>query len=72
MSSTVVKKINQKLADKSVMRIGRTVMHPDGYKVKIIDGCFLDPVYGRVSNVWTWRKVKPDGSLGRSVSGYGW
>ncbi len=54
------------------MEIGAIVDHPDGYKVKIIDGCYLDPTYGRVSNWWTWKQVKQDGSLGKKASGYGW
>ena len=41
------------------------------YPIKVTSGCFLDPTYGRVSNWWTWHKVKPDGSLGRAISGYG-
>ncbi len=39
--------------------------------IKIIDGFFLDPVYGRLSNHWEWRRVLPDGTLGRRGSGYG-
>ena len=36
------------------------------------EGCFLDPVYGRVSNFWYWNEVRADGSLGPSECGYGW
>lgn len=54
------------------MRVGATIKHPDGRLVKIKSGYFLDPVYGRVSNFWTWNEVKPDGSLGKHESGYGW
>lgn len=64
--------INQGLAAQSSMRIGKVITHPDGYKVKVVEGCFLDPVYGRVSNYWTWRRVLKGGKLGKPESGYGW
>lgn len=64
--------INLGLAAQSSMKVGRIIKHPKGYKVKVIEGCFLDPVYGRVSNVWTWKRVLPGGKLGKAVSGYGW
>ena len=54
------------------MEVGKTVMHPDGRMVKIISGCYLDPVYGRVTNWWTWQPVAEDGSLGPNERGYGW
>ena len=54
------------------MQIGATVQHPDGYQVKVLDGCYLDPVYGRVSNWWTWQRINEDGSPGEKASGYGW
>lgn len=54
------------------MEVGKTVKHPDGRTVKIVSGCYLDPVYGRVSNWWTWRPVADDGTLGAEESGYGW
>jgi len=64
--------LNQELADQSSMKVGRTVTHPDGRKVRITSGCFLDPEYGRVSNFWTWKPVKKNGKLGKEESGYGW
>jgi len=54
------------------MKVGRVVLHPKGYKVKVISGCFRDRTYGRISNWWTWRRVRKDGTLGREQSGYGW
>ena len=43
-----------------------------GRPIKVTDGQFLDPTYGRLSNHWTWQYVKPDGSLGKhEASGYG-
>lgn len=69
---TIARRGNGELARRSSMKIGKIIRHPKGYRVKVIDGCFLDPVYGRVSNWWTWRKVLPGGKLGRPVSGYGW
>jgi hypothetical protein len=56
----------------STMQIGSTVQHPDGYPVKILQGCYFDPVYGRVSNWWTWQRINADGSMGKKTSGYGW
>ena len=64
--------INKEIASKSIMRVGKTILHPSGRKVKIIDGYFLDPIYGRVSNFWTWREVFENGKLGKKESGYGW
>lgn len=64
--------INNDLAAKSLMKIGATIKHPDGRKVKIISGYFLDPTYGRVSNWWSWREVKKNGKLGKIENGYGW
>lgn len=43
----------------------------DGKMVYIHSGCFLDPVYGRVSNFWEWSEVFSDGSLGEKQNGYG-
>lgn len=54
------------------MEIGKVLKHPDGRTVKIIDGQFLDPTYGRLSNWWTWKEVLSNGELGKSESGYGW
>lgn len=64
--------MNNEAACQSHMCIGAVIKHPKGYKVKVIDGCYLDAIYGRVSNWWTWKRVKSDGSLGEAVSGYGW
>lgn len=55
-----------------IMQIGATVWHPDGYPVKVLDGCYLDPVHGRFSNWWTWQRINDDGTLGEKASGYGW
>lgn len=71
--SNIVKDINQEFASKSKMKIGETIDHPDGYKVHVISGQYLDSTYGRVSNHWSWKRVNPDGSLSETVeSGYGW
>ncbi|MDP3726603.1 MAG: hypothetical protein Q8R36_05415 [bacterium] len=46
--------------------------HKRGHPICIIDGYFLDPIYGRLSNHWEWRRVKADGTLGvKKYSGYG-
>lgn len=70
----VARSINERARDYfcPTMKIGATVMHPKGYPVKIISGQYLDPIYGRVSNFWTWQRVNDDGSLGEKESGYGW
>lgn len=47
----VARSINKELASKSSMKVGKTLKHPDGRKVKITSGCYLDPTYGRVSNL---------------------
>lgn len=62
--------INAGLEAESKMRVGAIVMHPDGYKVYVIDGAYLRN--GRVSNHWTWQRVNEDGTLGERESGYGW
>lgn len=54
----------------SHMGIGKIVKHPDGRKVKIVDGQFWGE-HG-LSNFWTWREVKKNGKLGKEESGYGW
>lgn len=54
------------------MRIGATIDHPNGYKVLVTDGRYLDATYGHVTNWWTWRRVNDDGTLGTEESGYGW
>ena len=64
--------VNERLASESSMEVGKAIKHPDGRMVKIKSGCFLDPVYGRVSNFWFWNEVLPDASLGPDECGYGW
>ena len=64
--------MNEEYAARSKMKVGATIQHPDGRTVVVVSGTFLDPVYGRVSNWWTWKPVLDDGSLGEAESGYGW
>ena len=66
----IVKQINKGLQDKSSMKVGAVVSHPDGRKVKIIDGAYLRN--GRVSNFWSWREVMSSNKLGDIEHGYGW
>jgi hypothetical protein len=68
----IAAQINEDLASQSSMRVGIIMRHPDGRMVKIKDGYYLDPVYGRVSNFWYWNEVKPNGRLGKEECGYGW
>jgi hypothetical protein len=52
-------------------KIGDIVVHPAGYKVKIVDGQYWG-TYG-VSNHWYWKKVLKNGKLSKKVyNGYGW
>ena len=64
--------MNEECAARSSMKVGATIRHPDGRPVVVVSGTFLDPVYGRVSNWWTWKPVLDDGLLGEAESGYGW
>lgn len=64
--------MNEELAGQSAMVIGETIRHPDGYMVKVLDGRYLDPIYGCVSNWWTWQRINDDGSPGEIARGYGW
>lgn len=52
---------------------GDIVTHPDGHKVRIDSGCYLDPTYGRVSNFWNWTVLDDDGKPSTEKGhGYGW
>jgi hypothetical protein len=50
--------------------VGDLVWHPDGRRVRIIDGQYWG-LHG-LSNHWTWRPVFPDGTMGPPESGHGW
>lgn len=65
-----VKEIVEDVTGKSSMEVGAIVTHPKGYQVKIVDGQYWGD-YG-LSNFWSWRRVKPNGSLGKLCHGYGW
>lgn len=52
------------------LAVGKTVKHPDGRTVKIVGGQYWG-THG-LSNFWTWKEVRADGSLGPRESGYGW
>ena len=41
------------------------------YPVYITSGYYLDPIYQRLSNFWTWHKINDDGTLGEIEKGYG-
>jgi hypothetical protein len=62
----------------NALRVGRYfIFDPKGQAqhqgrvILIMRGYFLDPEFGRLSNHWTWRYIRPDGSLGQGGSGYG-
>ena len=50
--------------------IGDRVRHPDGRLVLIVGGAYWG--LRGLSNFWSWREVRPDGTLGPRESGYGW
>jgi len=52
------------------LEIGKTVVHPDGRKVKVTRGQYWGE-HG-LSNFWYWRPVLKGGKLGPEESGYGW
>ena len=69
----IARGINEELASGCKLVVGKIVKHPTHGRVKILSGCFLDPIYGRVSNFWEWKKVDRNGKpYGRTLSGYGW
>lgn len=68
----ITTKLNENLASESSMEIGAKIRHPNGSMVIVLSGYFLDPVYNRVSNFWTWQYINDDGVLGLIESGYGW
>lgn len=70
MAAEWVKQMTEDVMGPSSMVIGKIIKHPDGYKVKVIDGVLWAP--GGFSNWWTWCRVGKNGKLGRRVSGYGW
>ncbi|KKM24851.1 hypothetical protein LCGC14_1601020 [marine sediment metagenome] len=53
------------------LRIGSIYRDPTHGVIYIINGYFLDPDDQRVSNHWTARKVRKNGTLGVEVSFYG-
>lgn len=66
-----VKDLTESVLGKSKLKIGKILKHPDGYKVKIIDGQYWGE-YG-VSNFWYWRRILPNGRLSKKKEcGYGW
>jgi hypothetical protein len=67
-----IEEIRDSVIGQSSLAVGKVVTHPDGRKVKIVGGYYYDPIYNRLSNHWTWREVKADGSLGPIENGYGW
>lgn len=52
---------------------GDVVRHPNGRDIRIDDGCYLDPTYGRVSNFWYWTFLDAEGKPTLEKGhGYGW
>jgi hypothetical protein len=68
--ATIADQLNKAMEAKSKMKVGEIIDHPDGRKVKVLDGSFLRG--GRVSNFWTFAPVDENGKLGKEEYGYGW
>ena len=68
--TNLAREITEELIPSS-LQVGKIVQHPDGYKVKIVDGEY----WGRhgLSNFWSWRRVTENGTLSsKTECGYGW
>lgn len=64
-----VKEMVEGVLGKSQLRVGKSVKHQDGRTVKIVAGQYWGT--DGVSNFWSWREVKSDGTLGPIEEGYG-
>lgn len=49
--------------------VGGVFLHTRHGPIYITEGAWT--VDGRLSNFWYWRRIRPDGSLGRAACGYG-
>lgn len=66
-----VKDLTEECISGEPLSIGITTKHPDGRKVKIVDGQYWG-TYG-LSNFWYWQEILEDGSLSETTEhGYGW
>lgn len=71
MVATWVKQLTEEAIGGSTLKVGDIVRHPDGRRVKIVDGQYWGE-HG-LSNFWYWQEVKDDESLSeKKESGYGW
>ena len=73
LNSKKLTKVAQNLTEEyfgNSLEIGKCFIYK-GKPIKITHGYFLDPIYHRLSNHWTWRKVLSNGSLGKKGEGYG-
>lgn len=73
LTSKQLKKTARNLTEKffgNSLEIGKYFIYK-GKPIKITHGYFLDPIYHRLSNHWTWRMVLPSGKLGKKGEGYG-
>ena len=70
---TVARLVRENAGGSYYWKKGDIVTHPKGYKVRIDNGCYLDPTYGRVSNFWYWTPCDNKGNpVGKQEHGYGW
>ena len=65
-----VKALTEEVLGGEPFKVGDTVNHPSGRKVRIVGGQYWGE-HG-ISNFWYWREVYPDGALGPQEHGYGW
>jgi len=71
MIENFVKKLTEKYFDGVPFKVGDTVEHPSGKKVRITSGQYWG-THG-ISNFWYWREVLSDGKLSeKEEHGYGW
>lgn len=67
----LIRHITEEVTGGAPFKIGDQVRHPDGRLVEIISGQYWG-TYG-LSNHWSWKEVRSDGSLSKTVEhGYGW
>jgi hypothetical protein len=65
-----VRNLTEEVIGGAPFAVGDRVRHPDGRLVEIVSGAYWG-THG-LSNHWTWREVRTDGSLGIVEHGYGW
>jgi hypothetical protein len=70
MPVNVSLRVRPAILRKGPPQVGKCFYDDKGRLIYIVGGFYLDPVYGRVSNFWYWRRVFTDGRLSKVYSGY--